>query len=119
MATNTFNVKELEPIYAMIEENSNRISMKSNQIVSLCDQLAQLIKSTDSTLSTSYIKVAEAITTAKGKVLDLLNQLEDEMKTYASNTLANEQETESKLKEINANIEDIAAIFNSIANKNA
>ena len=115
----TFNVKEFNTIYTMIEDNSSRITSKSNQIVSLCSQLSEIIKSADSNLSISYIKVGEAFSLAKNKIIELLNQLENEMKIYEANTVSNEEETETKIKEINANIESIAAIFNDIASKNS
>jgi len=118
MNGNTFNVSEFNLIYTMLEENSNRVSMKTNQIVSLCEQLSQLVQSTDSNLSSSYLKIAETLSMAKSKVVTLLSQLEQEMKIYASKTLVNEEETESKLKEINNNIESIASIFNDIASRN-
>ena len=118
MKTSTFNVNEFNTIYSMIEDNSNKISTKSNEITSLCEQLAQLIKSTDSDLSSAYLKIGEALSIAKVKVLDLLVQLENEMKVYAKSTVANEEEVENKLNEINTNIEEIANIFNNIAGNN-
>ena len=119
MGVSTFNVKDFNTIYSMIDDNSSKLSSKSNEIVSLCEQMSQLIKSEDSNLSISYIKVGEAFSLAKNKIINLLSQLENEMKLYEANTVANEEETETKIKEINANIENIAAIFNSIASKNS
>ena len=119
MGESTFNAKDFSPIYSMIDDNSSRLSSKSNEIVSLCEQMAQLIKSEDSDLSSSYIKVGEAFSMAKNKIINLLHQLENEMKLYEINTVTNEEETAAKVKEINANIESILTVFNDIASKNS
>ena len=117
MATNTFNVKEFNLIYSNIEDNSNQLSHKSSEIA-LCDRLSQIIKSTDSNLSSSYLQISQTIIMAKNKVVNLLNQLEGELKTYEANTLKNEEATDAELKIINSNIEEITEIFNSISGNN-
>ena len=119
MNTNTFSVKEFSSIYSMLEENSNKLSIKSNQIIILCEQLSQIVKSEDSSLSASYSKIGETLAMVKVKIVDLLRQLEEEMKWYEARTVSNEEETTANLKEINANIENISAVFNSIAQKNS
>ena len=118
MGVSTFNAKEFNSIYTMIEDNSSRISSKSNQIVSLCNQLSQIIKSGDSNLASSYVKVGEAFSVAKNKIINLLRQLEEELKIYETKTVTNEEETDTKIQEINANLENIASIFNNIAGNN-
>ena len=118
METNAFSVKEFSTIYSVIEDNSSKFSSRTNQVMSLCEQLSQLIKSTDSGLSNSYTKLSGTLSVAKNKVIDLLNQLEIEMKNYESRTLKNEEEAETKINGINTTIDDIAAVFNNIAGKN-
>ncbi len=117
MAGSTFNVKEFGPVYAMIEENSGRISTTATRVVSLCEQLSQILRSTDSELSNAYLRIAEAISMAKTKAVDLLQQLTVEIRTYEARTVANEETTNEELNKINKNIEEIAGIFNSIAGK--
>ena len=72
MGTSTFNVREFNTIYTMIEDNSNRITSKTNEIVSLCEGLSQLIKSTDSNLSGSYLKLGEALNMAKSMAKSMI-----------------------------------------------
>ena len=118
MESGTFSVKEFNPIYSMIEENSNRISVKTDRIISLCEQLSQLTYSTDSNLANSYLRVGETFGTVRNKVIDLLSQLETEIKLYETKTLYNEEEADTQLENINANIEEISNIFNNISSKN-
>ena len=118
MALGTFNVSEFNTIYSMLEEHSNKISSKSNDIIRTCEQLSQLIKSEDSGLSSAYIRIGDTLGIAKNKIVSLLSQLENEMKSYASRTIANEQETSKGIEKLNADIEGIASILNEIASKN-
>ena len=55
----------------------------------------------------------------KDLIVGFLDDLEAEMKLYEAKTIENEEQTNAELKDINANIDDIASIFNSIAGKNA
>lgn len=114
MNGNTFNVSEFNSIYTMLEENSNRVSMKTNQIVSLCEQLSQLVQSTDSNLSSSYLKVGESLKLAKEKVVKLLAELENEMKVYASKTIQNEEQFSEDLNTINTMLEDAVSAISGV-----
>ena len=87
MGANTFNVREFNSIYSMLEDSSTKLSTKSNQIVSLCEQLSQLLKSNDSNLSNSYLRIGETLSAAKNKIVMLLEQLKNEMQLYESRTI--------------------------------
>lgn len=116
MGSGTFNVTEFGPIYSMLEQNSANLSAKSNEIISLCNNLSQLLKSNDSTLSVSFYRIGESLGTAKNKVAILLSNLESEIHSYQERTIANEEKLNANLEKINSELDDIATIFNNIAN---
>ena len=115
MQSGTFNVSEFNTIYAMLDDNSGKINNKSNEIIETCELLSQELKSTDSGLSSAYLRVGEALNMARGKVVNLLKDLEQEMRVYASKTIANEQEASTSLNKLNSDIEGIAAKLKAIA----
>ena len=119
MANGTFNVSEFNTIYTMLDDKSNKITGKSNEIISICEQLSQLLKSTDSSLSSSYIRVSETLVTIRSKIVNLLTQLENEMRLYASRTMENEQAASEGLEKMNADIENISLMLDEIAKRNS
>ena len=119
MANGTFNVSEFNTIYSVLDDGSSKIDAKSREISGTCDQLSQLLKSTDSDLSNAYLRVSDTIMTAKGKIISLLSQLEEEMKMYASRTMANEQQASESLNKLNSEIESVAAAFKEIAGRSS
>lgn len=119
MANGTFNVNEFNTIYSVLDDGSMKIDAKSNEISGTCNQLSQLLKSSDSDLSNAYLRVGDTIVVAKNKIIKLLSQLEQEMKIYASRTIANEEQASDSLNKLNAEIESVTAAFREIAGRNS
>ncbi len=114
MSNQTFNVTEFTSIYKLIDTNISLFDGLTNSIANNSNDLARILHSEDSNISTSYESVASAISSAGQKIVGLLSELKQEMVSYANATIANEKETETKVKAINEELQRIASLFNNI-----
>ena len=113
-STSTFNASEFAPLLGDFKLAHKKFSQCLMNIAMHAGWAADAYRSEDSDLSNAFNNIDTTLSTARTKIDSTMTRIEEAMRQYMEETIANEEETRKSIINDNNIIEEIANIINSI-----
>lgn len=112
--TYTFNAQELRGIVGSLSSSKAQLTGIIDGIGSKCSSMAGTVASEDSGLSGTLNAVSSLCNVIKIKVSNLMETLGDDINSYITSTITNEEGAVSSLGDIDSSLADISSILDGI-----
>ena len=112
--TYTFNAQELRGIVGSLSSSKAQLTGIIDSIGSKCSSMAGTVASEDSGLSGTLNAVSSLCNVIKIKVSNLMETLGDDINSYITSTITNEEGAVSSLGDIDSSLADISSILDGI-----
>lgn len=109
-----FNAKEIERQATRLAEETTNIQSNFNIGRSLCENIANMVKSEDSNLAGAWQKLAGVYESLSAKYSSALDTMNTRMKTYAAKTVVNEEVVEKVVHGVGDKLEDVSSWLQNI-----